>query len=94
MSHRGTERIRISGAYYAAQLGISLKARDGDSRKLLFDLLGVLERMKEDIGPNDAVDVEVASVAYVENFALKVFAVADNEDRRGHANKLSSITPL
>jgi vacuolar protein sorting-associated protein VTA1 len=38
--------------------------------------------MKEDIGSIDVVTDEAASSAYVENFALKVFAVADNEDRR------------
>jgi vacuolar protein sorting-associated protein VTA1 len=43
--------------------------------------------MKEDIGQNDAVQIEAASSAYVENFALKVFAVADNEDRDEGANR-------
>ncbi|KAF9015645.1 Vta1 like-domain-containing protein [Cyathus striatus] len=72
-------------AYYAAQVGISLKARDTAARDLLFSLLGVLERMKQEIGPSDAVDIEAASAAYVENFALKVFTIADNEDRSGRA---------
>lgn len=70
-------------AYYAAQVGIAIKAKDTPSRDVLFALLGTLERLKKDIGPNDAVDMEPASSAYVENFALKVFAMADNEDRRG-----------
>jgi vacuolar protein sorting-associated protein VTA1 len=75
------------GAYYAAQLGIALKARDVPSRDVLFALLGVLEKMKADIGPSDAVDIENVSSAYVEQFALKVFANADNEDRNGHATR-------
>jgi hypothetical protein len=83
-----TRLISVQGAYYAAQLGISLKAKDSGSRTFLFDLLGVLERMKQEIGPNDALGVEAVSVAYVENFALKVFAAADIEDRRGDANRL------
>src|ERR1700722_9371008 len=77
----------LTGAYYAAQLGISLKAQGSASRQFLFDLLGVLERMKKDIGPNDTVDNEPASSAYVEDFALKVFAQADNEDRKEEWNK-------
>ncbi|KAJ8489379.1 hypothetical protein ONZ45_g13604 [Pleurotus djamor] len=73
--------------YHAAQLGISLKAKDPQSRNFLFELLGTLENMKKDIGPNDAIDIEAASAAYVENFGLRIFAVADNEDRRGAATR-------
>jgi len=75
------------GAYYAAQLGISTKVKDSASRTLLFDLLTALERLKNEIGPTDAVDMEAASAAYVENFALKVFKAADDEDRAGRASK-------
>ncbi|KAG6333180.1 hypothetical protein ID866_5910 [Astraeus odoratus] len=74
-------------AYYAAQLGITLKAKDTASRTVLFDLLTALERLKAEIGPNDAIDMEAASAAYVENFALKVFKMADDEDRAGRATK-------
>lgn len=75
------------GAYYAAQLGIALKLKDNAARNYLFDLLGVLEKMKAEIGSNDAIEDESASSAYVENFALRVFAAADNEDRRGNATR-------
>ncbi|KAE9398456.1 DUF605-domain-containing protein [Gymnopus androsaceus JB14] len=74
-------------AYYAAQAGISLKAKDAASRTLLMDLLDALEKLKKEIGPNDAIDIESASAAYVENFALKVFSVADEEDRRGNSSR-------
>ncbi|KAF7303308.1 hypothetical protein MKEN_01294900 [Mycena kentingensis (nom. inval.)] len=73
--------------YYAAQVGISLKAKDSASRDYLFELLGNLEKMKEQIGPSDALDTESVSAAYVENFALRVFAMADNEDRSGAGNR-------
>ena len=43
--------------------------------------------MKLSIGANDAVDTESAGAAYVENFALRVFASADNEDRAAKATK-------
>lgn len=79
--------LNSTGAYYAAQVGISIKARDTPSRELLFSLLTVLERMKNEIGPTDAIDMEEASAAYVENFALKVFAMADNEDRAGRSTR-------
>ncbi|KAF9486312.1 DUF605-domain-containing protein, partial [Pholiota conissans] len=74
-------------AYYAAQVGIGLKSRDPASRDYLFALLGSLERLKAEIGANDAIDLESVSSAYVENFALKVFANADNEDRSGRATR-------
>ncbi|KAF7307057.1 hypothetical protein MIND_00498800 [Mycena indigotica] len=73
--------------YYAAQVGIALKAKDATSRDFLFELLGNLEKMKAQIGPTDAIDIESASAAYVENFALRVFASADNEDRSGGGNR-------
>ncbi|KAH7916430.1 Vta1 like-domain-containing protein [Hygrophoropsis aurantiaca] len=74
-------------AYYAAQVGISLKAKDNASRNLLLELLGALEHLKSDIGANDAVDSEAVSAAYVENFAVKVFRMADDEDRDGEATR-------
>lgn len=43
--------------------------------------------MKADIGANDAIDIESVSSAYIENFALRVFSNADNEDRSGHATR-------
>jgi len=79
--------MRFAGAYYAAQLGIGMKARDTASRDFLFALLETLETMKKAIGPSDAIDVEAASAAYVENFALKVFFNADQEDRGGRATR-------
>ncbi|KIM71758.1 hypothetical protein PILCRDRAFT_830160 [Piloderma croceum F 1598] len=74
-------------AYYAAQIGISLKAKSTGARDLLFELLAVLEGMKQELGPSDAVNIESVSSAYVENFALKVFGMADNEDRKGEATR-------
>ena len=47
----------------------------------------MLESLRSTVGSSDAVSVESASSAYVENFALKVFASADGEDRRGAATR-------
>lgn len=79
-----------TGTYYAAQVGIGLKARDSSSRDFLLNLLDLLEQLKSAIGLHDAIDVETVSAAYVENFALKVFANADNEDRSGRATRYVS----
>jgi vacuolar protein sorting-associated protein VTA1 len=82
------------GAYYAAQVGIKLKAKDNASRTLLLNLLNALERMKSQIGPSDAIAIEAASAAYVENFALRIFRMADDEDREGHATRYPPIITL
>jgi vacuolar protein sorting-associated protein VTA1 len=62
----------------------------------LGEVLGVLEGMRSAISnehpeAKETVDSESASAAYVENFALKIFASADDEDRRGSATK--SVEP-
>jgi len=53
----------------------------------LMSLLDALEQMKAILGANEAVTSEAAGSAFVENFALKVFLSADNEDRAGNAGK-------
>lgn len=50
--------------------------------------------MKKEIGNVDAIEVEAVSAAFVENFALKVFQSADNEDRKGVATKSVYIFKL
>ncbi|KII93162.1 hypothetical protein PLICRDRAFT_382100 [Plicaturopsis crispa FD-325 SS-3] len=69
-------------AYHAAQVGISLPPTPA-VRSILSSLLTTLELMKVAIEPNDAISSEPAAAAYVENFALRVFARADDEDRKG-----------
>jgi vacuolar protein sorting-associated protein VTA1 len=71
------------GAYYAAQVGISLKAVSTPNRAFLAALLTSLENIRSSVGSSDAITVESAASAYVENFALRVFSSADNEDRHG-----------
>ena len=75
------------GAYYAAQQGIALKALGPANRNFLSSLLTTLENLRATIGPSDAINVESVAGVYVEDFALRVFNVADNEDRNGKANR-------
>jgi len=79
--------IAYWSCYHAAQLGIAAKVKDPAARTFLFSLLAFLETLKKDIGPSDAIDNDTASAAYVENFALKIFALADNEDRSGRTTR-------
>ncbi|CDS82074.1 uncharacterized protein SPSC_02894 [Sporisorium scitamineum] len=73
--------------YYAAQLGIAGNAKDNESKMYLLALMDTLEDLKAKLTDNDAVTNDAASSAYVENFALKVFVGADNEDRAGKATR-------
>ena len=45
------------------------------------------DQMKAVLADNEAVANEAAGAAHVENFALKVFMNADNEDRSGNTGK-------
>jgi vacuolar protein sorting-associated protein VTA1 len=43
--------------------------------------------MKALLAGNDAISSEATGAAYIENFALKVFMSADNDDRAGITGK-------
>lgn len=76
--------------YYAAQLGISGDAKGAEAKMYLLTLMDTLEDLKTKLADNDAVTNDAASSAYVENFALKVFVGADNEDRAGKASRATA----
>ncbi|GHJ89364.1 hypothetical protein NliqN6_5766 [Naganishia liquefaciens] len=67
--------------------------RSHEANKFLMNLLDILESMKSSLlDANSGVEHatitdEAAGSAYVENFAIKVFLQADNEDRAGKATK-------
>ncbi|PWN18106.1 DUF605-domain-containing protein, partial [Microstroma glucosiphilum] len=75
--------------YHAAQLGVAVtaKAQDKETRPFLYSLMDRLEELKATLANNDAATSDEAGSAYVENFALKVFVGADNEDRSGKADR-------
>ncbi|PWN53156.1 DUF605-domain-containing protein [Violaceomyces palustris] len=77
-------------SYYAAQQGISSGLDSKQSKLFLLDLMDSLEAQKAKLSSNDAVTDDAASCAYVENFALKVFVGADNEDRAAKATKATA----
>lgn len=77
----------FSALYHAAQVGIAARVKDPAARSYLSPLLTLLEKMKKEIGPSDAIDNDVVAAAYVENFALKVFGMTDSEDRAGKATR-------
>ncbi|XP_068433892.1 vacuolar protein sorting-associated protein VTA1 homolog [Clinocottus analis] len=78
---------------YAMQTGIKLDSKTPECRKFLVNLMDQLETMKKQLGDNDSIVQEVVGNAHIENYALKMFLYADNEDRQGrfHKNMIKSF---
>lgn len=47
----------------------------------------ILFQLKKQLGDNEAVTQEIVGSAHLENYALKMFLYADNEDRAGRFHK-------
>ncbi|KAJ3411517.1 hypothetical protein HDV05_002078, partial [Chytridiales sp. JEL 0842] len=80
--------------YYAAKLAIERNLQDKPSQLYLMNLLDSLEKDKELLGTNEAITNDLVGYSHLENFALKIFISADNEDRAGHASKKTARTFL
>ncbi|RCH90170.1 hypothetical protein CU097_011928 [Rhizopus azygosporus] len=80
--------------YYAAKLAISRGPRTKETNEYLSHLLESLETQKKSLGDNEAVTNDLVGYAHIENFALKIFLNADNEDRAGKASKKTAKTFL
>lgn len=44
-------------------------------------------QMKKELSDNESITQEVVGNAHIENYALKMFLYADNEDRSGRFHK-------
>ncbi|WWC73106.1 uncharacterized protein I206_107071 [Kwoniella pini CBS 10737] len=75
--------------FSAAQKALNLKQRTKDDTLFLMSIIDALESMKVILANNEAITSEAAGAALVENFALKVFLSADNDDRAGNTGKAS-----
>ncbi|XP_026521976.1 vacuolar protein sorting-associated protein VTA1 homolog [Notechis scutatus] len=78
---------------YAMQTGMKIDSKNPECRKFLCKLMDQLEAMKKQLGDNEAITQEIVGCAHVENYALKMFLYADNEDRAGqfHKNMIKSF---
>ncbi|KAJ6660165.1 hypothetical protein lerEdw1_018092 [Lerista edwardsae] len=81
------------GRLYAMQTGMKTDSKNPECRKFLCKLMDQLEAMKKQLGDNEAITQEIVGCAHVENYALKLFLSADNEDRAGrfHKNMIKSF---
>ncbi|CAO3586604.1 unnamed protein product [Absidia cylindrospora] len=81
--------------YYAVKLAISRGPSNKTTNGYLSHLLDSLEQKKQALGAdNEAITDDLVGYSHVENFALKVFMIADNEDRSGQASKKTAKTFL
>ncbi|XP_041814505.1 vacuolar protein sorting-associated protein VTA1 homolog isoform X2 [Chelmon rostratus] len=78
---------------YAMQTGMKLDSKTPECRKFLVKLMDQLESMKKELAEHDSITQEVVGNAHIENYALKMFLYADNEDRAGrfHKNMIKSF---
>ncbi|CAL8315703.1 unnamed protein product [Boreogadus saida] len=76
---------------YAMQTGMKLDSKTPECRKFLVKLMDQLETMKKELGDNESVGQEVVGNAHIENYALKMFLYADNEDRAGSFHKAEAV---
>ncbi|XP_073672828.1 vacuolar protein sorting-associated protein VTA1 homolog [Garra rufa] len=78
---------------YAMQTGMKLDSKTPECRKFLVKLMDQLEMMKKELSDNESITQEIVGNAHIENYALKMFLYADNEDRSGrfHKNMIKSF---
>ncbi|XP_072296729.1 vacuolar protein sorting-associated protein VTA1 homolog isoform X2 [Eucyclogobius newberryi] len=78
---------------YAMQTGMKLDSKTPECRQFLVKLMDQLETMKKELKNEESITQEVVGNAHIENYALKMFLYADNEDRSGrfHKNMIKSF---
>ncbi|KAL7751589.1 hypothetical protein RI367_003053 [Sorochytrium milnesiophthora] len=80
---------------YAAKLALQGSATSSrECKTWLLSVMDYLEKEKARLSGNEAVTSETVAASYVENFALKIFLNADNEDRAGKASRKTAKTFL
>ncbi|GBB88892.1 hypothetical protein RclHR1_01550026 [Rhizophagus clarus] len=80
--------------FLSAKLALDKGTKSHESKLFLAKLLDILEQEKKELADNEAITNEMAGEAYIENFSLKVFTIADNEDRAGKATRNTAKTFL
>ncbi|TPX72268.1 hypothetical protein SpCBS45565_g00665 [Spizellomyces sp. 'palustris'] len=80
--------------YYAAKLAIDKGGKSKEAQLFLLGLMDELEQDRKNLSGNEAVTNDVVGYAHIENFALRIFTNADNEDRQGRASKKTAKTFL
>ncbi|GFQ92008.1 vacuolar protein sorting-associated protein VTA1 homolog [Trichonephila clavata] len=72
---------------YAVQTGLKLNDKSPENSAFFIKLMDWLESVKKVKRDDETISNEVVAQAHIENYALKLFLWADNEDRSGRFNK-------
>jgi vacuolar protein sorting-associated protein VTA1 len=72
---------------YALQKAMEIDRKAPESRNFLTALMNLLEQTKKQLKDQEAIQNEVVGQAHLENYAIKLFFYADNEDRAGRFGK-------
>ncbi|PRD29965.1 UNVERIFIED_CONTAM: Vacuolar protein sorting-associated protein VTA1 [Trichonephila clavipes] len=73
--------------FYAVQTGLKLNDKSPENSAFFIKLMDWLESVKKVKRDDETISNEVVAQAHIENYALKLFLWADNEDRSGRFNK-------
>merc|ERR1711892_1263472 len=71
----------------ALQTGLTLDKSSKEALEVLLPLMDWLEKEKTTRQDNEAITQEVVASAHVENYAMKLFLVADKQDRAANFGK-------
>ncbi|XP_055322498.1 vacuolar protein sorting-associated protein VTA1 homolog [Sitodiplosis mosellana] len=73
--------------YYALQSGLKLSTKQPEETALFLSIMDWLEQFKKEHHDNEAITNDVVAQAYLENYAMKLFTYADQQDRASNFNK-------
>ncbi|XP_014610111.1 PREDICTED: vacuolar protein sorting-associated protein VTA1 homolog [Polistes canadensis] len=72
---------------YALQTGLKLSTKTSEETSFLLKLMNWLETTKKELHDNEAITNDVCAQAHLENWALKLFLYADQNDRASNFGK-------
>ncbi|CAD5125045.1 DgyrCDS13289 [Dimorphilus gyrociliatus] len=72
---------------YAVQKSLQIDKKSPDAVKFITTLMDHLEQAKKQNADNEAIHTETIGHAHIEQYALKLFLYADNEDRSSRFGK-------
>lgn len=83
----GVEKILYVGLQYSNELRLILVVFQMAARHEIPMCVFSVPQMKKELSDNESITQEVVGNAHIENYALKMFLYADNEDRSGRFHK-------
>jgi len=82
-----TKLFIVLGRLYSLQTALTLDKSSKDAKVFLVSLIDWLEKQKIALKDNDMITNETAAQAHIENYAIKLFNLADGMDRQANYNK-------